>query len=100
MFDPMIFPSEISLCFLKAAIAEVANSGKDVPKATTLIPITTSDTSKNLAMKTAQFTKRSAPKAKATIPKITKRIISVKLSESVLSISRSDSTGFFILKTI
>ena len=44
IFDPTILPTEIALSFLNAAMAEVANSGKDVPKATILIPITISDT--------------------------------------------------------
>ena len=97
IFDPIIFPSEISLCFLNAAIADVASSGNEVPKATTLIPITTSDIPKNLAIKTAPSTKRSAPNDNATMPKTTNKIISLKLLESELSISISESIGFFML---
>ena len=49
ILDPTILPTDIELCFLKAAKADVASSGSEVPKATILIPITTSDIPKNLA---------------------------------------------------
>ena len=59
ILDPIIFPIDIALCFLYAAIAEVASSGRDVPKATMLIPITTSDIPKYLAIKTDPSTNKS-----------------------------------------
>ena len=68
IFDPTIFPTEIALSFLKAAIAEVANSGKDVPKATTLIPITISEIPKYRAKNIAPSTNKLAPNARAIIP--------------------------------
>ena len=82
IFDPIILPMEIALSFLYAAIAEVASSGNDVPKATILIPITTSDIPKNLAINTEPSTNKSAPKERPTIPKITNKINSPKLSPS------------------
>ena len=43
--DPNIFPIAISVCFLNAAIIDVANSGKEVPIAIIERLITLSETS-------------------------------------------------------
>jgi len=40
MFDPTTLPIAISASFLKAAIIDVISSGKLVPKATIVTPIT------------------------------------------------------------
>jgi len=39
MLDPTTFPTEISLSPFAAATADVANSGRDVPRATMEIPM-------------------------------------------------------------
>ena len=39
MFEPTMFPTAISVFFLYAAVADVANSGSDVPRATIVKPI-------------------------------------------------------------
>ena len=49
IFDPKIVPTAILDCFLKAATTPVANSGKDVPKATKVKPIIDSGILKDLA---------------------------------------------------
>ena len=68
IFDPTMFPTEIALSFLNAATAEVANSGSDVPKATTLIPITISDIPRYRAKNIAPSTNKLAPNARAIVP--------------------------------
>ena len=45
-FEPMILPIDIALSYRNAAIIEVASSGKEVPSATIVIPITISLTPK------------------------------------------------------
>ena len=40
--EPMILPIDIALSFRNEAMTEVASSGKEVPRATIVIPITTS----------------------------------------------------------
>lgn len=40
IFEPTTFPIAISDCFLYAATADAANSGNEVPIATTVSPIT------------------------------------------------------------
>ena len=40
MFEPIILPNNKSYSFLITATTEVANSGKEVPKATIVIDIT------------------------------------------------------------
>lgn len=40
IFDPTTFPIAMSAFFLKAAAIEVANSGSEVPTATTVSPMT------------------------------------------------------------
>ena len=67
-FSPTMFPTEIALSFLNAATAEVANSGSDVPKATTLIPITISDIPRYRAKNIAPSTNKFAPSARAIVP--------------------------------
>ena len=44
MFDPITFPIDISVCFVIAALIVTANSGAEVPKATTVRPMIKSDT--------------------------------------------------------
>ena len=68
IFDPIKFPIEISVSFLKAAIEEVANSGTLVPNAIIVAPITLSETSKYFAISTAPSNIQSEPKANAIHP--------------------------------
>lgn len=49
IFEPIIFQIAISVCFLSAAITDVASSGTDVPIATILAPISTVETLKSVA---------------------------------------------------
>ena len=62
MFDPTTFHIAISDCFLYAAIAEVANSGSDVPIATTVRPITAWLRHNTVAICTAPSTIQVPPK--------------------------------------
>ena len=62
-FDPIIFPSDIPVCFFKAAVTEVANSGMLVPTATIDIDITRFEIPNVSAMSAAFFTSKSAPRA-------------------------------------
>ena len=60
--EPIIFPTEIECSFLTAANTEVTSSGKDVPKATTDIPIIKSLTPMIFAKPMAPSIKYSDPK--------------------------------------
>ena len=60
-FEPIILPTEIECSFLTAANTEVTSSGKDVPKATTDIPIIKSLTPIIFAKSTAPFINDSDP---------------------------------------
>lgn len=68
IFDPTIFHTAISLCHFRAAMTDVANSGKDVPIATIVKPITISDIPKDRAIVTAQSTNIFPPKKRPTRP--------------------------------
>ena len=61
IFDPITLPILISDCPEKAALMVTANSGADVPKATTVSPITKSDTCSVWAISAAESTSQSAP---------------------------------------
>ncbi len=60
-FEPIILPTEIECSFLTAANTEVTSSGKDVPKATTDIPIIKSLTPIIFAKSMAPFINDSEP---------------------------------------
>ena len=60
--EPIIFPTEMECSFLTAANTEVTSSGKDVPKATTDIPIIKSFTPMIFAKPMAPSIKYSDPK--------------------------------------
>ena len=47
IFDPKIFPTAKLFCFFTIAIIVATTSGRDVPKATTVIPIVDSATPNN-----------------------------------------------------
>ena len=60
-FEPTTFPTEISLSPLAAATAEVASSGRDVPKATTDMPVKVWENPSFSAMSMACCTTKLAP---------------------------------------
>ncbi len=62
MFEPITLPTARSAFLLKAAVAEVTNSGNDVPIATMLSPIKDSDRPKDFAIITLPSTIQSPPK--------------------------------------
>ena len=68
MFDPTTLPTAMSTFFLYAATAEVASSGKDVPTATTVSPISAWLTPKLLAKATAPSTIHFPPKVNPINP--------------------------------
>ena len=49
ILEPIILPMDMELSFRYAAIADVANSGREVPNATTLIPMVISEIPNNRA---------------------------------------------------
>ena len=61
ILEPITFPMDISDCFVIAALMVTANSGADVPKATTVSPIIKSDTFRVCAISEAESTSQSAP---------------------------------------
>ena len=70
ILEPTTFPIAISVFFLKAATTEVASSGKDVPKETTVTEITLSEIPKFLAKSTAESTINFPPKTRRIKPSI------------------------------
>ena len=65
-------PIAKSVCFLKAASNPVANSGREVPIATIVIPITVSDKPKVFAISDAPLINNLEPKITASKPITTK----------------------------
>lgn len=61
MFDPTIFPRARSVCPLRAERILTNNSGAEVPKATTVRPITSGGIPKVFAIEEAPPTKIFAP---------------------------------------
>ena len=61
MLEPITLPIDIFVCFVIAALMVTANSGADVPKATTVKPMTRSDTFSEWAISAAESTNQSAP---------------------------------------
>ena len=74
MFEPITLPMEISICFLNAAATDAASSGRLVPTATTVRPITCSLTPSIDAISDAPRTSWSAPKASMAHDRITSRM--------------------------
>ena len=71
---PTMFPMAISFCFLRAATTEVASSGRLVPTATIVSPITASDSPIFFASSTAPSTMNFPPNTSQTRPMIIKII--------------------------
>ena len=61
MFEPVTLPTAISFEPLRAAVTLTASSGREVPKATMVRPITSGDTPSFFATPEAESTKTSAP---------------------------------------
>ena len=59
--EPIKFPSEILFWPFARATIDVTSSGSEVPRATTVIPITNFGTSKNEAIEIALSTNNSEP---------------------------------------
>jgi hypothetical protein len=67
IFEPMIFPATIFPSPFRAAERATPSSGKEVPRATTLSPITGSGMCRRFAKKIAPSTRRLAPYQIATV---------------------------------
>ena len=61
ILDPITLPIDISVCPVSAALMVTANSGAEVPNATTVSPTTKSDIFKLCAISAAESTSQSAP---------------------------------------
>ena len=68
MFEPTTFPMAISAFFLRAAMIDVANSGKEVPMETMVNPMILSEISRYWAMNTAPFTNIRPPTMRPAKP--------------------------------
>ena len=68
MLEPMALPMAMPGAPSKAAIKETIISGAEVPKATTVRPITSGDTPRLRESPAAPATKRSAPHIKMSRP--------------------------------
>ena len=88
---PTIFPTAISVSPLRSATIEVASSGRDVPMATTVSPITRLLTPNAVAMLTAPVTKSCAPRTSKPIPARSKSAASHKGTGLVLKGSEFSS---------
>ena len=71
---PMIFPIAISGFFFMAATTDVASSGREVPTATIVTPMTASLIPNPLAIPIAPFTNICPPKISAASPNMMKVI--------------------------
>jgi len=94
MLEPMILPTARSDFFLKAATAEVASSGKEVPAARIVRPINFSLTSKCLAIMTAFSIMSWPPKMRPAIPPVIIKVVFKLPKRGILS---SDVVSGFLL---
>ena len=79
MLEPTTLPIDISVWPVNAALMVTANSGADVPKATTVNPITKSEIFNEWAISAAASTSQSAPFHNISIEKMTKTMSSNKI---------------------
>ena len=102
-FAPMMLPSERALCPLMRAVMAVTSSGREVPRATMVRPMTEDGTPSASAIRVPLFTSRFAPKAISTAP-TTSRAISCQtgfsFSSEELSEASAASGFFFICRTV
>ena len=61
ILEPITFPIDMSVWLVAAALTVTANSGADVPKATTVNPIIRSEILNVWAISAAESTNQSAP---------------------------------------
>ncbi len=73
MFEPTTFPTAISRWPRQAARTDVATSGSDVPAATIVRPMTSSETPNDRANATAPPTSQRAPRTSIPSPARTRR---------------------------
>jgi len=73
IFEPTTFPRVISLFHFRLAVTLTVSSGRDVPNATTVKPMTRLDTPNRFAMDAEPETRKSAPFMRTTRPTIIKR---------------------------
>lgn len=74
IFDPIIFPSAMSVFFLYAAIAEVASSGSEVPTAIIVSPMILSLIPRLFAIHTAPLTIHSPQRMSPVNPRMIQTI--------------------------
>ena len=95
ILEPITFPMDISVCWDIAALMVTANSGADVPKATTVSPIIKSDTFRVCAISEAESTNQSAPFQSIIIEMITRiqsRMILVSMSPNNVFFTDAEAT--------
>ena len=96
IFDPIIFPRAISWLFFNALINDAASSGRLVPRAIIVNPITSSDIPSNSAIVWELLTVNSAP-SRRTIRPIKKGIIALrKVSSLWAELFSASSSKFFL----
>jgi hypothetical protein len=94
IFEPMILPATIFPRPFRAAERATPNSGRDVPRATKLSPITESGIFKRFAKNIAPSTSRLAPNQIATmLKKTTPRCFKRRLFDKGFSEAGFDSSG-------
>ena len=95
ILEPITLPMDISVCCDIAALMVTANSGADVPKATTVSPIIKSDTFRVCAISEAESTSQSAPFQSIIIEMITRiqsRMILVSMSPNNVFFTDAEAT--------
>lgn len=85
IFEPIKLPNSMSVCRLKTAMSELASSGRLVPTAMRVKPITLSGTPKARASVLAPSTSACAPKTSNTRPAIIPKMLRLGFIASTLS---------------
>ena len=85
MLEPIIFPTAISAFFLRAATIDVANSGSDVPAATTVSPMIFWLMPIDSAISIALFTTRWPPSTSPARPPTIKTHVLAPDSAGILT---------------
>ena len=75
IFEPMTLPTDMSALPCRAPVRLTTSSGQDVPKPTTVRPMTNSLTPAFLAIAEAPSTSRSAPRTMSPRPASSKMIV-------------------------
>ncbi len=101
--DPVTFPRAISLLSFNAAVTLTASSGREVPRATIVSPITMDGIPSFLAISEAPSTKKSAPltsRAKPIIKMTTDTIIRFSSSGQIALVLYGRYPVFYIQKRL